>query len=76
MLAITFNMVKIESRPQTIPNQVEIGHQLCESKYPEKVNDLYVQSIYMDEIRQCVETLRREPKLNDKCVCTLILVGK
>ena len=41
-----FNMVKIESRPQTVSNQVEISHQLSESQYPEKVNDLYVQSIY------------------------------
>lgn len=38
--------MKVNSRPQTILNQVEIVHQLCESQYPEKVNDLYVQSIY------------------------------
>ena len=42
---------------------MEISHQLCESQYPEKVNDLYVQSIYMNEIRQCVETIQEEPKL-------------
>ena len=42
----SFNMVKIESRPQTISDQVEISHQLCESQEPEKVKDLYVQSIY------------------------------
>ena len=48
---------------------MEISHQLCESQYPEKVNGLYVQSIYMDEIRQCVETLQREPKLK----CNIII---
>ena len=60
---------------------MEISHQLCESQYPEKVNDLYVQSIYMDEIRQCVETLQEEPKLKfigkyEKWSETIRLVNK